>query len=393
MVYCIDPSADEPIFLINKHIGYDKEDGMGIDGSIFQQELLQVDSLGKKRIQVWINSPGGVVTDGYSIYTAILKSKTPVDTYVTGAAASIAGVIFQAGRKRIMTDYSWLMYHNPFGGDNAKMLATMQQSIVTMIEQRSGMTEDQISAMMKRTTFIGADEALQMKLCDKVDASEDENTKYLRKITDSLEFHRECNMVLNTIINPITKSTTMFPKVTMRLKLNDAATEDNVVKAIDEIENRAKQAETMALEAITEAQNKAKADADEIDKLRAKLKKLEDDKVRSDAEYEDCKNKLGALEKDKKTAEDKAQEDKAKNMIDDFAKIGRIKNEETIKLTWIKLAKADFEGTKNMIEALPMNKEAVKITDATPNVLKNGEIGTTAVGLSVMNRLKREGKL
>ena len=51
MIYCIDPTADEPIFLINKHIGYDKDDGMGIDGSIFQQELLQMDSLGKKRIQ------------------------------------------------------------------------------------------------------------------------------------------------------------------------------------------------------------------------------------------------------------------------------------------------------------------------------------------------------
>lgn len=392
MIYCIDPTADEPIFLINKHIGYDKDDGMGIDGSIFQQELLQMDSLGKKRIQVWINSPGGVVTDGYSIYSAILKSKTPVDTYVTGAAASIAGVIFQAGRKRIMSDYSWLMYHDPFGGDNAQMLTTMKQSIVTMIEQRSGMSESEISLMMKRTTFIGADEALQLKLCDKIDASEEENTKYLRKITDSMQFHKECNMVLNSIINPI-KRTTMFPKVTMRLKLNDAATEDNVVKAIDEIENRAKQAEAMTLEAITEAQNKAKVDADEMDKLKAKLKKLEDDKVRSDAEYEDCKNKLDALEKDKKSAEDKVKEDQAKNMIEDFAKIGRIKNEESIKLTWVRLAKADFEGTKNMIEALPLNKEATKLTTVEPNKLKDGELPTSAIGLSVMNRLKREGKL
>jgi len=392
MIYCIDPTADEPIFLINKHIGYDKDDGMGIDGSIFQQELLQMDSLGKKRIQVWINSPGGVVTDGYSIYSAILKSKTPVDTYVTGAAASIAGVIFQAGRKRIMSDYSWLMYHDPFGGDNAQMLTTMKQSIVTMIEQRSGMSEGEISLMMKRTTFIGADEALQLKLCDKIDASEEENTKYLRKITDSMQFHKECNMVLNSIINPI-KRTTMFPKVTMRLKLNDAATEDNVVKAIDEIENRAKQAEAMTLEAITEAQNKAKVDADEMDKLKAKLKKLEDDKVRSDAEYEDCKNKLDALEKDKKSAEDKVKEDQAKNMIEDFAKIGRIKNEESIKLTWVRLAKADFEGTKNMIEALPLNKEATKLTTVEPNKLKDGELPTSAIGLSVMNRLKREGKL
>jgi len=392
MNYCIDPTAEEPIFLINKHIGYDKDDGMGIDGSIFQQELLQIDSLGKKRIQVWINSPGGVITDGYSIYAAILKSKTPVDTYVAGAAASIAGVIFQAGRKRVMSDYSWLMYHDPFGSDNTQMLATMRQSIITMIEQRSGMSESEISLMMKRKTFIGADEALRMKLCDRIDASEDENTKYLRKITDSLQFHKECNIVLNSIINPI-KSTIMFPKVTMRLKLNDAATEDNVVKAIDEIENRAKLAETMALEEMTKAESKAKADSDEMDKLKAKIKKLEEDKVKSDAEYEDCKNQLNALEKDKKAAEDKFKEDQAKNMIEGFAKIGRIKNEEVIKLSWVKLAISDFDGTKNIIEALPMNKESVKITSVELNKLNPGEIGTTAMGLSVMNRLKREGKL
>ena len=38
-VYTIDPNVAEPIMLINKHIGYDEEDGMGIDGAIFQKEL------------------------------------------------------------------------------------------------------------------------------------------------------------------------------------------------------------------------------------------------------------------------------------------------------------------------------------------------------------------
>ena len=49
MIYCVDPSADEPILLINKHIGFDEKDGMGIDGALFQQELLMLDALGKKK--------------------------------------------------------------------------------------------------------------------------------------------------------------------------------------------------------------------------------------------------------------------------------------------------------------------------------------------------------
>ena len=66
-MYCVDLSADEPIMLINKHIGFDEKDGPGIDGSLFQEELLRIDAMGKKRIQIWINSPGGKVMDGYNI--------------------------------------------------------------------------------------------------------------------------------------------------------------------------------------------------------------------------------------------------------------------------------------------------------------------------------------
>ena len=106
--------------LINKHIGYDQEEGPGIDGAIFQQELLQLDNLGKKRIQVWINSPGGLVSDGYSIYTSILKSKTPVDTYAFGSVASIAAVIFQAGRRRRYRQVAGGARRWPVAGANAR---------------------------------------------------------------------------------------------------------------------------------------------------------------------------------------------------------------------------------------------------------------------------------
>ncbi len=89
-IYTIDVESDEPIMLINKHIGNDDQLGQGIDGSIFQAELLRLDTMGKKRIQVWISSEGGIVMDGYKIYNAILKSKTKVDTYNVGICASIA---------------------------------------------------------------------------------------------------------------------------------------------------------------------------------------------------------------------------------------------------------------------------------------------------------------
>ncbi|CAB4130906.1 S14_ClpP_1 domain containing protein [uncultured Caudovirales phage] len=394
MIYCIDPTVDEPIMLITKHIGFDEQEGQGVDGSLFQQELLQLDTLGKKRIQIWINSPGGVVADGYSIYSAILKSNTPVDTYCVGCAASIAGVIFQAGRKRIMADYSWLMYHNPFGSDNGDVIATMKKSIVTMIASRCGMSENEVDKMMNRTSFILADEAIKMKLCDEIDSSVQMNTKYLRKITDSLQFHKECNKVVNTILNNNTNINTMsMTKVTMRLKLNDAAREDDVVAAIDSIENRAKTAEENLQVAILDAQNKAKNDSDAYDKMKAEFdkKKAELDKLK--AEMEDCKNELDAMKTDKQKAEDEAKKEKAKNMIENFAKVGKIKNDATTILKWSNLAVADFEGTKNMLEDLPLNKVAPVITNTVVNKLQEGQLPTNAVGLMAYNRLKREGKI
>lgn len=389
MQYCIDPTVDEPILLINKHIGYDEDEGQGIDGAIFQQELLQLDTLCKKRIQVWINSPGGVVTDGYNIYSAILKSKTPVDTYAIGAAASIAGVIFQAGRKRIMADYAWLMYHNPFGG-NDKILETMRESIIKMIEQRAEMTESQVDLMMKRTSYIMADEAKQMGLCDEVQSSSNDNTKYLRKITNQVEFIKECNRVVNTIINP--KIVNNMIKVCMKLGLNDSAPEDSIVKAIEAIENKAKSDLDALKVDLEKAKNKAKDDDGELAKLKEKVKKMEEDKAKNDADLEDSKNKLTAMEADKKKAEDKAEDDKIKNMVDGFAKTGRIKNEETIKLSWCTTAKKlGFEETKNMIESLPLNKMAVTIP--TENKIPEGTLPTSAMGLAAMNKLKRQGKI
>lgn len=197
-------------------------------------------------------------------------------------------------------------------------------------------------------------------------------------------------------------------KVTMRLKLNDAAREDDIISAIDAIENRAKKAEAeiddaenkvkkaeaRAEEAENKAKDKAKADSEEMDKLKAKLDKAKADLEKAQKDFDDSKAKLDAMEADKKAAQDKAEEEKAKNMIEGFAKAGRIKNEETVKLKWMTTAKTlGFDEVKSMIEALPLNKDAVLITDAVPNKIGKDELPTTAIGLAVKNKLRREGKI
>ena len=99
------------------------------------------------------------------------------------------------------------------------------------------------------------------------------------------------------------------------------------------------------------------------------------------------------METDKKAAEDKAEAEKVKNMIEGYAKAGRIKNEATVILKWSETAKKlGFEETKSMIEDLPLNKISPVNSQIELRKLEEVAIPTTAAGLAAKNRLKNQGK-
>jgi ATP-dependent protease ClpP protease subunit len=348
MIYCIDETLDEPIMLINSHIGYDDEDGMGIDGNLFQKELLYLDTLGKKRIQVWINSIGGVVLDGYSIGSTILKTKTPVDTYNVGIAASIAGAIFMCGRNRIAMDFSQFMMHPVSGSEDKKGYKSFMDSISMLLSAKSNMTQEEVSQLMTETTWLTAEECLEKGICTEIEKTANVNKKRLS--TANIDnFLREANLITNKFLK--TKNKKSMLKVTNKLGLNDDANEESILKAIQEMENKAMtakekiQAEMDALKEKMEADNKA------FDELKAKFEATKDDAC--------------------------------KNMVTEFAKVGKIANDEAIINKWAELAKNDFEGTKELLEAIPVNKVANKIETS------NTEVREPQVG-DYMNELLRK---
>lgn len=379
--YCVNPDSDEPIMLIDKHIGYDEDEGYGIMGDLFQRDLLALDNLEKKRIQIWINSPGGNVDDGYNIYNAILKTKTKVDTYCYGMAASIAGVIFQAGRKRIMADYSWLMYHNPYGVNKSDMIDTFVESIAKMIANRCGKTEDEIKQMMRRETYIMADEAFASGLCDEVESSADQNKKRAMP-SEAKAFWKEATMVLNKLL-PQSENLKKYDmkKVANKLNLNVEASEDSIVAEIEKVQNKITEQDTTIQTHLTTIQNKES----EIGKLKADVQAKEN-------ELTEMKNKVAQMEADQKKKDDEAkakaeaeEATKAKNMIEGYVKEGRIKNEAEVITKWTDMAKkVGIDEVKNMIESLPVNRASVKI-----DVHQSGD--THKIG-SVVNKAMAEKK-
>ena len=134
-----------------------------------------------KDISLFINSPGGVVTAGLSIYDTMQFIKPDVSTYVMGQACSMGSLLATAGAKgkRFMLPNARHMIHQPSGG--ARGQATdMQIQVEEIIKMKKTLTEiyvkhnskgktfAQMTADMERDKFMSADEALAYGLIDKI---------------------------------------------------------------------------------------------------------------------------------------------------------------------------------------------------------------------------------
>lgn len=356
--------------LINKHIGFDKEDGVGIMGDQFQQELLFLDTLDKKRIQVWINSPGGSVIDAMSIYSAILKSSTKVDTYCVGIAASAAGLIYQAGRKRYISDYGKVMIHPPSGGD-PKTMNAFKDSVVTMLTSRSKMSSEDCSYLMDRTTWIGADECIKLGLADEIENSNDLNKK--RQLSEPVtDAWKEANKIIN---KHFTTNNKMNKELALSLGLAEDATIEQIQNAVNSLKDKATRAPEKVEVPVTDATAVSAAVTNALKPLTEKIGTIE-------TELSTVKNKNVELEK-------VSAKEKAVAMVKNYST--RIGSDEAIVAKWVEQATNDFEGTETLLKAIPVNIKTTKLVEVT-NTLKEGEMPTSAVSLmaQIKNNLKKK---
>ncbi|MEO6901554.1 MAG: Clp protease ClpP [Bacteroidia bacterium] len=176
------------------------EIGREINGSDFANEMQHLQNICKV-VNVRINSIGGSVLDGYSIVSSMLNSKVPVNTYVDGLAASIAGVIAIAGSKCYMMDYALFMMHNPSGGED-KVLDLIRTTLMTLFVNRTKKTESEISTMLDKETWLNANECITMGISDSIiNSKRKPSIKYGSNLKDiALIFNKIINME-NTVDN------------------------------------------------------------------------------------------------------------------------------------------------------------------------------------------------
>lgn len=164
---------------IYEEIGEDFWSGNGITAKSFQKELAEIKA---KQIDLHINSPGGLVFDGITIYNLLKQHPATVTTYIDGLAASIASVIALAGDRVIMAENALFMIHKASGmvfgnsddmRDFADKLDKVNSSISTTYISKTKKEEKEINDLMTAETWLTADEALEAGFVDEISGEAD----------------------------------------------------------------------------------------------------------------------------------------------------------------------------------------------------------------------------
>jgi ATP-dependent protease ClpP protease subunit len=164
--------------------------GDGIDAKQFCQDLADLEA---SHISLRVNSPGGSVSHGHAIYNAILRHPAAVTSYIDGVALSISSCIALAAEEVVIAENALYMVHQPFGAycgyfnaaelrKEADITDKFAETLVGVYAKRTGMSAEDIAALMDEESWYTGQEAVDAGFADRV--SEDGNTADLAAAFD-----------------------------------------------------------------------------------------------------------------------------------------------------------------------------------------------------------------
>lgn len=141
--------------------------------------LLYLDALSNDEIKFYINSPGGYVTSGFSIYDTLREIKSPVSTICSGLAASMGSLLLSAGEKgkRFIQPHARVMIHQPSGGARgvaSDIEITAQEILKTkeisaqILADNCGQSFEKIMKDFNRDHWMDAEESVKYGIVDKI---------------------------------------------------------------------------------------------------------------------------------------------------------------------------------------------------------------------------------
>lgn len=339
----------------------------------FNEEFLWLQNYVKpSKIIVMINSEGGSVLYGMSMFSVIQSCPIEVDCIIEGIAASMGSVIWAAGTNLYMHDYSLLMIHNPFNScdeDDANAQQTVnafRSQLETIYRKRFGMTKEQVQKIMDgeegvdgtffntqeavKAGFIPAEHVLKTsklvrdKVKNQIDGVEDAAS--LRNIMSSINTEVDENKLLEEVVAIRNREDNSSTK-----ELNKRMeTEKQTIETISAQLGLSKNVQADAVQARIAELIKTEA---ALKDFQSKYTSLEIKHKGVEAELTNVKNELEqtkAALKVYKDAEAAAHEAEINALINGAVESGKI--EASSKESWIQLAHKDFKTVKASLDSL-----------------------------------------
>jgi len=147
--------------------------------NIINAQLLWLDSINHEDITIYINSPGGSVYDGLSIYDTMNMIKSNVNTICIGLAASMASILLAGGTigHRYILPHSRVMIHQPLGGVKgqasdiiitANEITKLKNELNQILATKTGQSLDKIMKDTDRDFYMTAQEAVKYGIVDEI---------------------------------------------------------------------------------------------------------------------------------------------------------------------------------------------------------------------------------
>lgn len=143
-------------------------------------QLLYLDSVDNEApITIYINSPGGSISDGLAIYDIMNKIKAPINTVCIGMAASMGAFLLCSGSKgkRYCLPNSTVMIHQPLGGAKgqateilivAERIKYLREKMYSIMAENTNKTFKEVAKACERDNYLTPEEALEFGLIDEI---------------------------------------------------------------------------------------------------------------------------------------------------------------------------------------------------------------------------------
>lgn len=353
---------------------YTDVDYWSVDSFLWEFDYL-INYVNPSKIRIHINSVGGSVIEGMSVFAKIQDCAIPTECINDALAASMGSIIWAAGDELYMKDYALLMIHNPFcdmNGEKQYNQATeaFTQQLKTIYMKRFCLSEEEVENIMNGKegddgTFLTAEQAVEKGFV-KNDHIIETSKAIKDKIEAALKSSKDVVQIkaVYGLVSPTLSTITINEQ---NIKSNLKTMEKNEITVFAALLGLT--GEKATSENVTAKINELKAKADNADAIQKSLDETKGELTKANAELTGAKSsiknltedldKTKAALKEYQDAEAKAKEEKVTALIDKAIAECKINKDE--RDVYMTMAQNNFELAENVLSKIPARDNLGKI--------------------------------